>query len=140
MAVPDDLIAGSDGDDTLNGGDDVDELRGGAGNDRLTGAKATGPGLLGEAGNDTMVRTPARAPATRAAMAPTRCSASAPPSKTYTYEKVTEGDPPVDRVLFKRTAGAPEFSINFTAERLEVNLLGATTRSPRPALASPVSR
>ena len=43
--------------------------------------------------------------------------------ETYTYEKVTEGDPAVDRVLFQRTAGAGPFSINFTAERLEVNLL-----------------
>ena len=52
-------------------------------------------------------------------------------AETYTYEKVTEGEPPVDRVLFQRTAGAPAFSINFTAERLEVNLLaGDDTIAP----------
>ncbi|HEX6667703.1 MAG TPA: calcium-binding protein [Solirubrobacterales bacterium] len=121
-----DLITGADGDDTLNGGDDVDELRGGDGNDRLTGGKGDEIVISGDAGNDTMVWNPAEGNDRNdgGEGSDTVLSIGAAVEETYAYERITEGDPAVDRVLFQRTAGAPAFSINFTAERLEVNLLG----------------
>ncbi|HEX5609566.1 MAG TPA: calcium-binding protein [Solirubrobacterales bacterium] len=121
-----DILTGGGGNDLINGGDDVDELRGGDGNDTLTGGKGDEVVVFGEGGDDTMIWNAAEGSDRNdgGEGIDTVLSNGAPAAETYTYEKITEGEPPVDRVLFQRTAGAPAFSINFTAERLEVNARG----------------
>ncbi|HEX5609565.1 MAG TPA: calcium-binding protein [Solirubrobacterales bacterium] len=114
-----DTITGADGGDVLNGGDDVDELRGGDGQDTLTGGKGNELVISGGAGNDRMFWNPGDGNDVNDGGEGEDIVASigAAAGETYSYEAKPQG-----RVLLKRTAGAPEFTIDFAAEHLEASL------------------
>ncbi len=120
------VLSGGDGDDALTGGANGgvgginDVLNGGAGNDTLTGGKGADTVSGGE-GDDLMVWNNGDGSDLNDGDAgiDTVESNGAPVGETYTYEVA-----PNDRVLFKRIAGAPIFTIDLSAENLLVNSVG----------------
>jgi Ca2+-binding RTX toxin-like protein len=111
-----DVLNGDAGDDTLVGAKGADTANGGAGDDQMIWNNGDGSDVNdGGDGNDTVLSNGAGA------------------DEQYAYEP--KPNDPV-RVLFKRTGGLPEFTIDFTAEQLVVNSLGGvdTFTAPTPGL------
>jgi Ca2+-binding RTX toxin-like protein len=116
-------VNAGEGNDDVEGGDGADTLNGDAGNDRLVGAKnpATGRDIVnGGADDDLMIWNNGDGTDTNdgGEGIDTVESNGAPVGETYNYEAAA------GRVLFKRVAGAPAFTIDFTAEKLLVNSIG----------------
>ncbi len=112
-------LNGGDGNDSITGGDGNDVINGDLGDDSLIGAKGADT-VKGGDGDDLMVWNNGDGSDVNDGDAgiDTVESNGAPVGETYNYEAAA------GRVLFKRVAGAPAFTIDFTAEKLLVNSIG----------------
>jgi Ca2+-binding RTX toxin-like protein len=112
-------LSGGDGDDDITGGDGNDLINGDLGNDRLVGFRGTDTANGGD-GDDTMIWNNGDGSDVNNGDLgnDTVQSNGAAVGETYTYEVAAN-----NRVLLKRIAGAPGFTIDLSAENLLVNSL-----------------